>query len=97
MKTNLNFHHVRKFLESWGMHFDTPDGESTTIPYPQVYERMRRDVINIPQVKVIGEEKLVKKFISRITDTTDGETYLTPNNWQEVEEAWNTVLAENKD
>lgn len=79
------------------MHFDTPDGESTNIPYPQVYERMRADVINIPQIKLDVEVNLIKKFISRITDTTDGETYLTCHTWPEIEDAWNTHLSEDKE
>lgn len=76
----LNFEEVKAFLESWGLHFDTPDGYSD-IPYPQVYERMKTDAGNV------GGSQL-QKFISCNTDTTDGRTYLCALSWEEVQEAW---------
>lgn len=74
---------VREFLESWGLHFDTPDGDSSNIPYPQVYERMRRDAGDVGGIEL-------QRFVSRITDTTDGETYLTVESWEELAEAWDS-------
>jgi hypothetical protein len=78
----MNFQAVKEFLESWGLHFDTPGGESSTVPYPAVYHRVRVDATQV------GGEKL-SKFVGRITDTTDGETYLAANSWKDIEEAWN--------
>lgn len=72
---------VQEFLTSWGLHFDTPDGDSTNIPYPQIYDRMQEDA------GYDGGEKL-KRFISSITDTTDGQTYLTVSDWNEMNDAW---------
>jgi hypothetical protein len=80
---NFTAENVKEFLESWGLHFDTHDGESSNIPYPQVYSRMKTDAGDV------GGDKL-SKFVSRITDTTDGQTYLNPTSWDEVSEAWNT-------
>jgi len=93
VKTNLQFQHVKDFLESWGLHFDTPDGESTNIPYPQVYERMRGDL----RAHFKNNHVLVGRFISRITDTTDGETYLAANTWGEIERSWELHLREYKE
>jgi hypothetical protein len=81
MNNELNATAVKLFLESWGMHYDTPTGDCTDIPYPQVYERMQSDAL------AIGGEKL-SKFISSITDTIDGKTHLLPISWLEVDEAW---------
>jgi hypothetical protein len=80
------FKQVREFLESWGLSYDTPDGDSSTIPYPAVYERMCDDAI-----KVGGQE--LRTFIGRMTDTTDSQTYLCTDNvgeagWHEIEIAW---------
>lgn len=80
----MNFQDVKKFLESWGLHFDTPYGESNDIPYPQVYLRVRDDAIKV------GGDKL-SKFVGQITDTTDSRTYLTPSSWQEIEAAWTNL------
>jgi len=77
----MDFQDVRSFLESWGLHYDTPDGESNDIPYPQVYTRMRSDALKNGTFRLYD-------FLDRITDTTDGRTYLTPDSWEEVEEAW---------
>ena len=81
---NFAFDNVKEFLTSWGLHFDTPEGESNDIPYPQVYERMKTDAGDV------GGDKL-QKFVSSITDTTDGRTYLVPDNWEEIEEAWESL------
>ena len=78
----LNTKQVQEFLTSWGLHFDTPTGDSTNIPYPQIYERMKEDA------HYEGGKKL-QRFISCNTDTTDGETYLTLTSWNEVAAAWN--------
>jgi len=80
----MNFQDVKQFLESWGLHYDTPDGVSNDIPYPQVYGRMRSEAWALGK----GNPRLYN-FIERITDTTDGRTYLTPESWAEVENAWN--------
>lgn len=80
---NLTSDNVKEFLESWGLHFDTPTGDSSDIPYPWVYVRMKDDALKI------GGDKL-SKFVSRITDTTDSCTYLTPTSWEEVSAAWET-------
>lgn len=72
---------VQDFLTSWGLHFDTPDGESTNIPYPQIYDRMQEDAGHEGGLKL-------KRFISSITDTTDGQTYLTVVDWNEMTDAW---------
>jgi len=80
----MDFSDVKEFLTSWGLHFDTPNGDSNDIPYPQVYERMRADAGDV------GGDKL-QKFVSSITDTTDGRTYLKPFSWEEVEEAWDSL------
>ncbi len=77
----FTFVNVKEFLTSWGLHFDTPNGDSNDIPYPHVYERMRVDAGDV------GGDKL-QKFVSSITDTTDGRTYLKPFTWKEVEEVW---------
>lgn len=82
----MNFQDVKEFLTSWGLHFDTPNGDSNDIPYPQVYERMRVDAF-----KVGGDELL--KFISSITSTTDGRTYLCADLWEAVEQAWDNRLS----
>jgi len=68
------------------MHFDTPDQESSNIPYPQVYERMKSDA------REVGGEKLAR-FVSRITDTTDGQTYLTADSWSGITKLWNKFEA----
>jgi len=75
--SNLSFTNIKAFLESWGLHYDTPDGESNEIPYPQVYTRMQLDAGNMG-----GSE--LQQFISHITDTTDGKTYLVPGDWDEI-------------
>jgi hypothetical protein len=79
---------LQSFLESWGLSFDTPDGDSSNIPYPAVYQRMRDDA-----TQVYGEH--FSKFLGRITDTTDSETYLTPISWDEVKMAWEDYNQEN--
>lgn len=78
----MNFSAVRAFLESWGLGFDTPDGESSTIPYPAVYHRMQREA------KKVGGEEL-SEFVSRITDTTDSQTYICFDSWDEMREFYN--------
>lgn len=78
----MNFSGVRAFLESWGLGFDTPDGESSTIPYPPVYHRMQSEA------KKVGGEEL-SRFISRVTDTTDSQTYLSADSWDEIRSAYN--------
>ena len=80
----MDFSNVKEFLTSWGLHFDTPNGDSNDIPYPHVYERMRTDAGDV------GGDKL-QKFVSSITDTTDSRTYLTAYSWKEVEEAWDSL------
>lgn len=80
---NFTSQNVQEFLESWGLHFDTPTGDSNDIPYPEVYVRMKLDASDV------GGDKL-SKFVSSITDTTDGRTYLTPTSWSEVTAAWET-------
>lgn len=82
----MDFVSVKEFLTSWGLHFDTPNGDSNDIPYPQVYERMRVDAGDVG-----GDE--LQKFISTITDTTDSRTYLTVYNWEQAEEAWDNRLS----
>jgi hypothetical protein len=76
----MNFSKVKEFLISWGLHYDTPNGDSNDIPYPQVYERMMMDTENV-------DEEGLDDFISSITDTTDGRTYLKPVSWKEVQKA----------
>jgi len=78
----MNFQDVKLFLESWGLHYETESGESNDIPYPQVYTRMQADAFED------GGPELMQ-FIERITDTTDGHTYLTAASWTEIEAAWN--------
>lgn len=80
----MNFSGVKAFLESWGLGFDTPDGESSNIPYPAVYHRMQVDA------KSVGGEEL-SNVISRMTDTTDSQTYLTAEDWDEIEEAYDEL------
>src|SRR5277367_4434963 len=80
----ITFDQVKEFLESWGLSFDTPDGESSNIPYPAVYHRMRDDAQHVH-----GQD--FSKFLGCITDTTDttdSQTYLTPTSWDEVKQAW---------
>lgn len=77
----MQFLQVQEFLISWGFHFDTPEGESNDIPYPQVYERMKVDAGDV------GGSQL-QEFISRMTDTTDGRTYLVADDWSEIQDAW---------
>ena len=84
----MKFKQVRSFLESWGLHFDTPDGTSNDIPYPQVYHRMKADAVS----RLDGS--ILSQFISSITDTVDGRTYLTCNSWNEVEKAWSDFVPE---
>jgi len=78
----MNFQQVREFLESWGLGFDTPTGDSSTIPYPSVYHRMRIDA-----EAQYGYE--LSKFISSITNTMESQTYLAYDNWAAVEIDWN--------
>lgn len=77
----FTFENVKEFLTSWGLHYDTPNGESNDIPYPQVYERMRVDASDVASDELLN-------FISSITDTTDGRTYLIPKTWVGVQTAW---------
>ena len=79
----MTFQEVREFLTSWGMHFDTPEGESNDIPYPQVYIRMRDSASHRDPTGKLG------RFISLSTDTTDSRTYLTFGSWDQMEESWN--------
>jgi hypothetical protein len=81
MKQDFLFQDVKLFLESWGLHFDTPDGDSNDIPYPQVFTRMMADAFEE------GGKKLAH-FVNNITDTTDSRTYLKANSWREIEAAW---------
>lgn len=81
---SFTFTNVKEFLTSWGLHFDTPNGDSNDIPYPHVYERMKTDAGDV------GGDKL-QLFVSTITDTTDGRTYLKPMSWHEVEIRWNNL------
>jgi hypothetical protein len=78
------FENVKEFLTSWGLHFDTPNGDSNDIPYPQVYERMREDAGDVGGVEL-------QTFISSITDTTDSRTYLKPFSWDEIQKAWEAL------
>ena len=78
----MTFQKLKEFMESWALHFDTPNGDSNDIPYPEVYDRMRDDAD-----KVLG--KKASNFIGSITDTTDGRTYLTPCSWEEIETLYN--------
>jgi hypothetical protein len=78
----MNFSAVRAFLESWGLGFDTPDGDSSTIPYPAVFNRMKKEANRIG-----GDELSV--FVSRVTDTTDSQTYLSADCWEEIRAAYN--------
>ena len=87
----VTFEQVKEFLVSWGLHFDTPDGDSSNIPYPQVYLRMFQDVGNV----FVGTDAVdVGMFVGISTDTTDGETYLFYS-WEELEEEWNAFLRGN--
>lgn len=83
-ESKLNFDAVKNFLESWGMGFDTPDGDSSTLPYPEVYIRLRNDA------EMLDPSGELSKFVGRITDTTDSQTYLTLTSWDEIEEFWNS-------
>lgn len=87
MSLPITFDLVREFLESWGLGFDTPDGDSSNIPYPAVYHRMRDDARQVYGAKF-------SLFLGRITDTTDSETYLTPMSWVDVQTAWEDYLKE---
>lgn len=84
---SFTFENVKEFLTSWGLHFDTPNGDSNDIPYPQVYERMRVDAGDVGGVEL-------QTFISSITDTTDGRTYLKPFNWDEIQKDWESSGSE---
>ena len=77
----MQFQQVRDFLESWGLGFETPCGDSSTIPYPAVYARMQDDAL-----KVGGKQ--LSKFISSITDTIESQTYLEYTDWDEIEIEW---------
>jgi len=77
----MKFIAIRAFLTSWGLHFDTPDGSSNDIPYPQVYGRMQHQAFEMG-----GDE--LRRWISSHTDTTDGRTYLTVKSWEELEKLW---------
>jgi hypothetical protein len=77
----ITFDQVKEFLESWGLSFDTPDGESSNIPYPAVYHRMRDDAQHVH-----GQD--FSKFLGRITDTTDSQSYLTDSSWDDIAESW---------
>lgn len=79
--TVITFDNLKEFLTSWGLHFDTPDGESNDIPYPQVYERMKTDAGDV------GGPRM-QQFISRITNTTDSRTYISYENWYQVLDLW---------
>lgn len=76
----MNFHDVSSFFESWGLHFDSQDGDSTDIPYPQVYERMRLDAKS--------KDNDLYEFAGLICQTTDGRTYLNVCSIEELEQEW---------
>lgn len=78
----MKFDQVEDFLGSWGLHFDTSEGGSNDIPYPQVYDRMQADA------KVQDPSGDLSEFISQMTDTTDGRTYLTVESPTELGSAW---------
>lgn len=73
---------VEEFLTSWGLHFDTEYGDSSSISYDYIYPRMCVDA------QRCGGDKL-RKFVSSITDTTDGETYLCVSSFSELRDVWN--------
>jgi hypothetical protein len=78
----MDFQYVREFLESWGLHFDTPDQVSTSVPF-DTYQLIRADAIQVGGMEL-------QKFVSCITDTTDGETYISMgSNWGKIEEFYN--------
>jgi hypothetical protein len=81
----MNFDQVKTFIESWGL---TPENEWLTLPYPTVYQRMRDDA-----TKQYGEK--FSKFLGRITETTDSQSYLTDDSWESVEESWEEYMVEN--
>lgn len=86
MSNKVAFAKIKSFLVSWALHFDTPDEVTSAIPYPQIYCRMKDDVLKV----FPGENgKNLSEFISRNTETTDGETYLCPANWNELKKNWN--------
>jgi hypothetical protein len=80
----MDFANVKEFLTSWGLHYDTQNGDSNDIPYPQVYDRMKVDAGDV------GGDRL-QQFVSSITDTTDSRTYLKPMSWQQVQDAWESL------
>lgn len=77
----MTFEQVKAFFKSWGLQCD-PEGDYT-IPYPEVYSRMSEDA-----EKVGGE--LLRSFVCRQTDTTDGQTYLVEDSWDQLEDQWNS-------
>jgi hypothetical protein len=81
--SKLSFQTVSDFLESWGLHYDTPNGESSCIPYPQVYARMCQDASNT--------DLALREVISVVTNTTDGQTYLRADSYEQLEEIVNNL------
>ncbi len=71
----MPFKKLQAWLESWGL---SPDDDHS-IPYPTVYQKMLNDSAN----------EQVRNFIPKVTDTTDGQTYLNVGSWDELWEEWN--------
>lgn len=82
----MTFDQFKEFLISWGLSFDTPDGDSSTIPYPAVFSRMMDDAL------ARGGQKLTD-FVNSITDTMDGQTYLLFPIWENIHEAWSKYFS----
>jgi rubrerythrin len=80
----MTFQDIQKFLESWGLHFDTEHGYSTTIPYPQVFQRMMEDAQK--ELGIKGHN-----IVMSITDTMDGETYIAYDSLEDFEEDFSEV------
>ena len=61
------------YLRSWGLHFDTEDGESSEIPY-EILGRITSEC-----------DPTLARNIIRATNTTDGNTYLRASSQSELE------------
>lgn len=77
----MNNINVIQFLQSWGLHFDTLNGESSVVSYAQVYLPMLYDA------NKQGGKRL-QKFISNITNTVEDQTYLEPDTAEEIQKLW---------
>jgi hypothetical protein len=78
------FEQVKEFFLSWGM--DVSDEWKNQIAYAN-YPKLRDDA-----TRRYGSD--FGKFVSRITETTDSQTYVCAYSWDVLETSWIEYMAE---